>query len=113
MGTLQGTDQVVLASGEQSLETVAQPLQDEHHHALKTGSQPIFWKRSLSSKGVKETYYSYGKTHRILNFGKQRLVINHRQADLSDSARFFISNKLNWQATGITRIRRHRWSVEV
>jgi hypothetical protein len=41
------------------------------------------------------------------------LVINHRKADLSDSARFFISNQLHRQAPGITRIRRHRWPVEV
>ncbi len=26
---------------------------------------------------------------------------------------FFISNRLVWQAEGITRIRRHRWPVEV
>jgi hypothetical protein len=39
--------------------------------------------------------------------------MNHRQADLSDTATFFISNQLNWQAPGITRIRRHRWPVEV
>jgi hypothetical protein len=26
---------------------------------------------------------------------------------------YFISNKLKWQAAGITRIRRHRWPVEV
>lgn len=113
VGTLAGDNKVVLASGEQPLETFAQQLQDEHHHALKTGHQPIFRKQSISYKGAKETYYCYCKTHHIPNFGKQRLVINHRRSDLSDSARFFISNKLNWQATGITRIRRHRWSVEV
>ena len=65
-----------------------------------------------SYKGDKETYYSYCKTHHIHNFGKHRLVINHRQADLSDSAAYFISNQLKWQAGGITRIRRHRWPVE-
>ncbi len=113
VGTLAGDDKVVLASGEQPMEAFAQQLRDEHHHALKTGHQPIFRKQSISYKGTKETYYSYCKTHRIPNFGKQRLVINHRQADLCDSAQFFISNKLNWQAMGITRIRRHRWSVEV
>lgn len=47
------------------------------------------------------------------NFGKQRLVIKHCKEDLSDSPRFYISNRLNWQAPGITRIRRHRWPVEV
>jgi hypothetical protein len=47
------------------------------------------------------------------SFGKQRLVINYRRADLSDNPTFFISNCLIWQAAGITRIRRHRWPVEV
>ncbi|MGB4949105.1 MAG: hypothetical protein WBO55_00460, partial [Rhizobiaceae bacterium] len=50
---------------------------------------------------------------RVHNIGKQRLVINYSQADLSDSPRFYISNRLLWQAAGITRIRRHRWPVEV
>jgi len=113
VGTLSGEDKVVLARGKQSLETFAQQLKAEHHHALETGAKPVFRQQSIAYKGAKETYYSYCKTHHIPNFGKQRLVINHRQADLSDSARFFISNKLNWQAGGITRIRRHRWSVEV
>jgi hypothetical protein len=36
-----------------------------------------------------------------------------RQADLSDKPTFFISNRLYWHAQGITRIRRHRWPVEV
>lgn len=64
-------------------------------------------------KGEQEIYYSYCHSHRIHNFGKQRLVINHRKADLSDGGAFFISNRLHWQAHGITRIRRHRWPVEV
>jgi len=68
---------------------------------------------SIPYKGVQETYYRYCKTHHIHNFGKQRLVINHRKADLSDSAAYFICNKLQWQAGGITRIRRHHWPVEV
>jgi hypothetical protein len=52
-------------------------------------------------------------THRIASFGRQRLVINYRQADLTDNPVFYISNQLHWQAPGITRIRRHRWPVEV
>ena len=40
-------------------------------------------------------------------------MINYDQADLSDDPVFYISNRLNWQAIGITRIRRHRWPVEV
>jgi hypothetical protein len=68
---------------------------------------------SITYKGEQETYYSYCKTHHLHNFGKQRLVINHRKADLSDSATSFISNKLNGPAGGLTRIRRHRWPVAV
>ena len=30
-----------------------------------------------------------------------------------DNPVFYISNRLVWQAVGITRIRRHRWPVEV
>ncbi|MEZ4734571.1 MAG: hypothetical protein R3E79_46365 [Caldilineaceae bacterium] len=43
---------------------------------------------------------------------KFRLVINHSPRDLSDKPVFYISNQMQWQASGITRIRRHRWPVE-
>ena len=113
VGTLAGDDLVVLKQGPQRLDAFNAQLQQEHHQAIKDGGQPVFRKLSITYKGDKETYYSYCKTHRIHNFGKHRLVINHRKADLSDSAAYFISNKLKWQAGGITRIRRHRWPVEV
>lgn len=40
-------------------------------------------------------------------------MINYRRADLSDNPVFFITNRLLWQAKGITQIRRYRWPVEV
>jgi hypothetical protein len=113
VGTLSGDDLVVLKQDQQRLDAFDAHLQQEHRKAIKDGGQPVFRKLSITYKGAKETYYSYCKTHRIHNFGKHRLVINHRKADLSDSAAYFISNKLKWQAGGITRIRRHRWPVEV
>lgn len=113
VGTLAGDDQVLLASGAKRLDAFDLALQQEHHQALKEGDPPIFHTLTIAYKGDKETYYSYCNTHRIHTFGKRRLVINHREADLSDTATFFLSNKLNWQAHGITRIRRHRWPVEV
>ena len=79
----------------------------------KQATDPVFRPITIPYKGEKEQYYSYCATHRIHNFGKQRLVINYRQADLSDAPVFYISNRLEWQAAGITRIRRHRWPVEV
>ena len=113
VGTLASDDQVILASGPEPLGDFAQRLKQEHLDALKDGGKGIFNKITITYKGDKETYYSYCRTHRVHNFGKQRLVINHRQPDLSDKPVFYNSNRLYWQATGITRIRRHRWSVEV
>jgi len=113
VGTLTADDLVVLKQGQQRLEAFDVQLQQEHHETVKAKGRPVFRKLSITYKGEQETYYSYCNTHHIHNFGKQRCVINHRKADLSDSATYFISNKLNWQAGGLTRIRRHRWPVEV
>jgi len=113
VGTLAGDDQVILKSGRLTLEEFAARLQEEHLQAVEGGGKPIFHKIGITYKGENETYYSYCRTHRIHNFGKQRLVINFSQPDLSDSPSFYISNRLYWQSVGITRIRRHRWPVEV
>jgi hypothetical protein len=113
VGTLAGSDQVNLKTGQEPLEDFAARLKQEHLERLKDGGQPIFQPMTIRYKGEPETYYSYCRTHRIHNFGKQRLVINYRQADLTDNPVYLMSNRLVWQAPGITRIRRHRWPVEV
>jgi len=114
VGTLKEGDKVRLATaGEITLAAFDKRLREEHQQAVGEGGKPIFCKKTIPYKGNKEVYYSYCNTHRIPNFGKQRLVINHKAEDLSDNAMFFISNKMNWRAGGITRIRRHRWPVEV
>ena len=64
-------------------------------------------------KGTREQYYSFCATLHMHNFGKQRVVITHSLPDLSDKPKFLMSNCLVWRAAGITRIRRHRWPVEV
>jgi len=113
VGTLAETDKVNLRTGQQTLKDFAQQLKQEHLQAIEQGGKPIFRQIPIAYKGEQEHYYSYCQTHHIHNFGKQRLVINYRQADLSDHATFYISNRVVWQAAGITRIRRHRWSIEV
>lgn len=112
VGDLAVDDEVLLASGPESLESFAQRLKKEHLAAVESGGKKVFHKLSFDYKGERQTYYSYCRTHRIRNFGKQRLVISHRQADLSDGPIFTNSNCLHWQAPGIMRIRRHRWPVE-
>jgi hypothetical protein len=113
VGTLAGDDTVILKRGRLTLEEFAKQLKQEHLQAVAKGDKPVFHKISITYKGEKETYYSYCRTHRIHNFGKQRLVINFKEPDLSDSPSFYNSNRLYWQSVGITRIRRHRWPVEV
>jgi hypothetical protein len=112
VGTLSGSDKVNLRTGQTTLQDFAERLKQEHLEALQHGGPPVFRRITIPYKGEKE-YQSYCNTHRIHNFGKQRRVINYCQADLSDNPAFFISNRLVWQAAGITRIRRHRWPVEV
>lgn len=113
VGTLAETDPVNLKTGPTTLKDFAERLKHEHQEALKNGGQPVFRRLTIHYQGESEQYYSYCQTHHLHTFGKQRLVINYRQADLSDTPSFFISNRLIWQAAGITRIRRHRWPVEV
>ena len=113
VGTLAETDKVNLKNGQTTLKDFADQLKKEHLQALQDKTEPVFRKITISYKGKQETYYSYCDTHPIHNFGKHRLVINYRQADLSDNPIFLISNRLYWNSPGITRIRRHRWPVEV
>jgi hypothetical protein len=113
VGTLAESDKINLKDGQKTLKDFAAHLKAEHLEALAKNGKPVFRKIHIPYKGTEEVYYSYCNTHHIHNFGKQRLVINYRQPDLSDTPSFFISNRLIWQAEGITRIRRHRWPVEV
>lgn len=113
VGSLADKDRVILKTGAERLDSFAARLKAEHLQALE-GHQPgVFHRITIHYKGERESYYSYWMTHRIESFGKLRLVINHRHEDLSDDPVFIIANRLHWQALGITRIRRHRWPVEV
>ena len=113
VGTLNASDKVLLQSGEMIVGDFAKQLKKEHETAIKNGNPLIFKPVTIRYKGTKEQYFSYCQTHRIPKFGKQRLVINFRQDDLTDKPVFYICNRLRWQAKGITTIRRHRWPVEV
>jgi hypothetical protein len=106
-------EQVILNTGTETLKDFAADLKQKHLDAMQRKAKPVFHKIGIPFKGKREYYYSYCNTHQIHNFGKQRLVINYSQADLSGNPTFYISNRLFWQAAGITRIRRHRWPVEV
>ena len=57
--------------------------------------------------------YAYVASHAVKGFKKQqRLVISFLREDLTDRPHIAISNRRDWYASGILRIRRHRWPVE-
>jgi hypothetical protein len=112
VGTLAPSDQVILKTGAETLKSFAARLKQEHMDNAVAERKPVFKPISILYKGHREHYFSYCATHRVHNFGKHRVVINHRHADLSDKPVFLMSNRLHWQAPGITRIRRHRWPIE-
>jgi len=113
VGTLADDDEVLLKSRMERLDTFAARLKEEHQEAVKQEKAPLFKPITITYKGEREHYYSFCTTLHVHKFGKHRLVINHSLPDLSDHPKFLISNRLIWQAAGITRIRRHRWPVEV
>jgi len=113
VGTLADDDQILLKSGMERLDTFAARLKEEHQEAVKQGKAPLFKPITIAYKGEHERYYSFCATLRVHKFGKHRLVINHSLPDLADNPKFLMSNRLIWQEAGITRIRRHRWPVEV
>jgi hypothetical protein len=104
VGALAEDQQVVLKTGTEKLADFTARLKQEHLDAVARGKPPVFKPATIPYKGGKEKYYSDCVTHRLHHFGKKRLVINHRQADLSDHPTCLISNRLNWQAPGITRV---------
>ena len=113
VGTLKPDHEFQFNSGRETVDSFVKRLKQEHLDALAQDQTPLFRKITIRYKGEKEVYYTYCRTLRVHNFGKHRVVINFSRADLSDTPRIFISNRLHWQAAGITRIRRHRWPVEV
>lgn len=111
VGTLTPDTEVFLQDNQTcTLGQFAEQLKAMH---LGPGQDRAFLPITIEYKGKKETYYSYSKTHSIKGFGKQRLVINHTDENLSSNPVFYICNRLQWEALAITRARRHRWQIEV
>lgn len=78
----------------------------------KQGKKPLFRYLEVKRKDKTRGYFVYCKTHRLKNYGKVRLLISFQTADLSDSPKVYISNRLDWRDTTICRIYNYRWPVE-
>jgi hypothetical protein len=102
--------QTIILSGsvQKSLGEFASSLLEQHRRG-----ETKFHKTTVHYKGKEETYYAYCATHRIKGYEqKQRLVISYKNGQFNGTPRFSISNRTHWHASGILRIRRHRWPIE-
>lgn len=107
--------EILLVRGDEKVTATdfAKELKKSHFQLIAEGKKGLFDKVGIGYKGKKEYYYSYCGTHNVKKFGRQRLVINFKEENLSDEPKFIISNRLTWHSAGITRIYRHRWHIEV
>ncbi len=95
----------------QTLEDFLKELREKHFDPTYT--KEVFQKTGYTYKGTKKIVYTYFGNHRIKGYNKkQKLVISYGKEDLSDEAKFTITNRLSWHPSGILRIKRHRWPVE-
>ncbi len=116
VGSLADYQIVVLSGGEEvTLADFTKRLIEQHkqHKNPENTVEPKFFKTSVHYKGRTDTFYAYCANHKLKGYSKkQRLVISFKEKDLTDVPRYSISNRLNWFASQILRVRRHRWPVE-
>jgi len=109
VGSLANYQMIILSgSASKSLGEFSADLLNQHR-----GGETKFYKTTVHYKGGEETYYAYCATHRIKGYEeKQRLVISYKNEELNGEPLISISNRTHWHASGILRIRRHRWPIE-
>lgn len=114
VGSLADSQHLILAGSESiPLSEFIKRLKAQQQAKTDKNDKSRFFKTSIHYKGQTMVYYAYCATHRIKGFEKkQRLVIAFRDKDLTDTPYCSISNRTNWHASGILRIRRHRWPIE-
>lgn len=87
---------------------------DEVAAALRTQHPSSFRRLPVTCRnGDEKTFWVFTKTVRLKRYGRKRLVIVHEQADLSDPARFLLTDALHWDGARIIRAWSYRWPVEI
>lgn len=114
VGSLADYQHIILAGSESiPLSEFIKRLKAQHEAKTEKNDKCRFFKTTVHYKGQTIVYYAYCATHRIKGFEKkQRLVIAFEDKDLKGTPYCSISNRMNWHASGILRIRRHRWPIE-
>ena len=81
---------------------------------LRDNSPDTFRPITVSGRnGEVKSYWVFTKVVRLKRYGRKRLVIVHEQPDLTDSARFLLTDANHWESRRILQTWSYRWASEV
>lgn len=88
------------------VDSVAAQLGDEHPESFRR-------LQVRTRNGEVKECWAFTKTVRLKRYGRKRLVIVHEQEDLSDAARFLLTDALHWESARVIQTWSYRWTCEV
>ena len=87
---------------------------DEIDQLLRDNFPDTFRPMTVSGRNQEvKSYWVFTKVVRLKRYGRKRLVIVHEKADLTDSARFLLTDANHWESTRILHTWSYRWASEV
>jgi hypothetical protein len=88
------------------VDDIAAQLRQEHPESFR------YYK--VKCRNEKErSFWAFSKVIRLRKYGKKRLVIVHEKEDLSDEARFLLTDAHHWESSKIIQTWSYRWSIEI
>jgi hypothetical protein len=63
--------------------------------------------------GETKQFWAFTKVVRLKRYGRKRLVIVHEQQDLTDTARFLVTDALHWESGRVLETWTYRWASEI
>jgi hypothetical protein len=63
--------------------------------------------------GEKKEFWAFTKSVRLKRYGRNRIVLVHERAELTDQPRFLVTDALHWESGRIIETWSFRWAAEV
>jgi hypothetical protein len=90
----------------QRVDTVAAALRQHHPDSFR----PV---RVRCRNGDSKQFWVFTKVIRLKRYGRKRLVIIHKQADLHDTPCFLLTDALHWESGRVIETWSYRWASEI
>jgi hypothetical protein len=88
------------------LDSIDEELRSQHPEAFREVTVTL-------RNGERRSYWAFRKVLRLKRYGKKRIFMVHREADLSDEPQFLVTNALHWENTKAIQTWDHRWTSEL